>query len=329
MKDIFAAVFLAMAVGDLCGADAGMFVAVGYGGRRMSSRDGTLWENDQRWSDDARDNDDVLFNVAFGAGRFIAVGGGAQTGHLLVTRDGREWSPVQEVKGRVATISFGDGRFVAGHDAELMSSPNGDRFEAGQRLEWKGSVHARRSACGDTEAGYRYVIIGDVDLWVEKKRVSWRGATSDGVHWDHTALNTPGARDIAYGAGHFVVVGPNGLVEISHDGQVWQRVETDPVENFSAIVWTGNQFLITGGRTVWASPDAFTWTREARPIPCGVAWARAGFVGIGFSWGGNVFVSRDFTDWRKVSVPPGPALNAVAFGDRVKADERSSLRQRP
>src|SRR6478672_5151374 len=30
---------------------AGLFVAVGYGGRRISSRDAVNWENDQRWSD--------------------------------------------------------------------------------------------------------------------------------------------------------------------------------------------------------------------------------------------------------------------------------------
>src|SRR5689334_20324247 len=58
-----------------------LWVAVGYGGRRLSSRDGQTWENDQRWSDEAKDDDHVLFNVAYGRasadteGRFIAVGG--------------------------------------------------------------------------------------------------------------------------------------------------------------------------------------------------------------------------------------------------------------
>jgi hypothetical protein len=293
----------------------GLFVAVGYGGRRITSRDGLSWENDQCWNDEAKDNDDVLFNVAFGAGRFIAVGGGAKTGHILSTRDGREWTSLQDVKGRVATVVFGNGRFVAAHDPELLYSTDGEKFEAGQRLDWKGSIHARCSACGDTEAGFGFVIIGDVDLWVEKKRVSWRGMTSDGTHWDHTALDAPAARDIAYGAGHFVVVGPNGLIEASHDGQTWQRFGSDPNENFSHIVWTGKRFLVTGGKSPWSSPDGFTWTRETGTIPCSVAWAREGWLGIGFSWGGNIFSSRDFVDWKKATIPPGPSLNAVAFGE--------------
>ncbi|RYD68883.1 MAG: hypothetical protein EOP84_29530, partial [Verrucomicrobiaceae bacterium] len=101
---------------------ARLFVAVGYGGRRASSRDGRTWEHEQRWSDEAKDDDNVLFDIAYGLDRFIAVGGGAKIGHLLSTRDGKEWKELPKVKGRVATIAFGNGRFVAGHDAELLWS---------------------------------------------------------------------------------------------------------------------------------------------------------------------------------------------------------------
>lgn len=309
-----AAVLLALACADACAADPGLFVAVGYGGRRITSRDGFHWENDQRYSSGDSDNDDALFDVAFGASRFIAVGGGERTGHILVTRDGREWRPVQEVNGRVATISFGDGRFIAAHDAELMSSRDGTKFETGPRLAWKGSIHARRSACGETEAGFCFVIIGDIDLWAERKRVHWRGVTVDGTRWDHTTLDAPAALDIAFGAGHFVVVGPAGLIESSHDGQAWERHPTDPAENFSHVVWTGTRFLVSGGSALWTSPDGLAWTRQAPAPPCDLAWAREGFLGLGFSRGGNVFTSRDFVAWKKSSLPPGPSLNAVAFG---------------
>jgi hypothetical protein len=313
VRGVFVAVLLVLLVCDASASDIGLFVAVGYGGRRITSRDGATWENDQRWSDEAKDNDDVLFNVAFGADRFVAVGGGARVGHILSTRDGREWKSLQDVKGRVATIAFGHGLFVAAHDAELMYSPTGEQFDYGARLDWKGSVHARRSACGDTEAGFRFVIIGDVDLWADKKRVSWRGVTSDGRRWEQTALDAPAARDIAYGAGHFVVVGPGGLIESSHDGQAWERHETDAMEDLTHIVWTGTRFLVSGGKAAWSSPDGLRWTKQPRTIPCGIAWAREGFLGLGFSWGGNIHLSRDLVEWTKVTVPAGPSLNAVAF----------------
>ncbi len=294
--------------------ESGLFVAVGYGGRRISSHDGFAWENDQRWSDVAADDDNVLFNVAFGAGKFVAVGGGAKIGRILTTRDGREWRELPPVKGRVATIAFGNGRFIAGHDAQLLSSTDGETFTAGERLDWKGSVHARRSACGDSEAGFRTVIIGDVDLWSEKKRVAWRGVTGDGTRWEHTALKTPAARDVAYGSGHFVVVGPGGLVESSHDGENWQRREVGVAEDFSRIVWTGQRFLISGGKVAWSSPDGLTWKPEPFRIPGSLAWAREGWFALGFSWGGNLHTSPDFSAWRKQPIPAGPSLQAVAFG---------------
>jgi hypothetical protein len=289
-------------------------VAVGYGGRRISSHDGVHWENDQRWSDVAADNDDVLFNVAFGQGRFIAVGGATRTGHLLSTRDGRDWKELPSVHGRVATIVFGNGRFIAGHDAELLSSPDGEKFEPGEKLPWKGSTHARRAAFGDGEGGARCVIIGDIDLWAEKKRVSWRASTESGRTYASETLDTPAARDIAYGGGLFVVVGPDGLIESSHDGETWQRQETLAGENFSRVIWTGERFLVSGGRTVWSSPDGLEWKNEARPSPCGFAWAREGWLALGFSWGGNLYMSKDLAAWKKVEIQPGPSFESVAYG---------------
>jgi len=300
----------------LGGFAAELFVAVGYGGRRITSRDGVTWENDQRWSDVAADDDNVLFNVAFGAGRFVAVGGGARLGRIVTTTDGRDWRELPPLRGRVATIVFSRDRFIAAHGGELLASTDGLTFTPGEKLDWRGSIHARRSACGDTEAGFRTVVIGDFDLFAEKKRVSWRAATSDGTRWEHRALDTPPASDIAHGSGHFVVVGPGGLLESSHDGETWQRHATGGSEPFSRIVWTGARFLISGGQAAWSSPDALSWKAEPARIPCSLAWAREGQLAIGFSWGGNLHTSTDFLAWKKQPMPPGPSLQAVARGTR-------------
>ncbi|MDQ3623646.1 MAG: hypothetical protein M3463_14345 [Verrucomicrobiota bacterium] len=63
----------------------------------------------------ASDDDHPLLDIVFGHGRFIAVGGGPNTGRILSTRDGKHWSELPKRKGRVGTIAFGNGRFVAGH----------------------------------------------------------------------------------------------------------------------------------------------------------------------------------------------------------------------
>jgi hypothetical protein len=291
----------------------GLFVAVGYGGRRMSSRDGRTWENEVRWSEVEADDDNVLFNVAFGLGRFVAVGGGAKRGRIVTTKDGKTWEELPALRGRVATIVFARDRFIAAHDAELLCSTDGEKFTPGEKLEWKGSVHARRAAWGDGEGGSRCVIIGDIELWDTDQRVSWRASTSDGARYTSRALDTPAASDVAYGSGHWVVVGPNGLIESSHDGQTWRQRLAEPGEKFSRVVWTGARFIATAEKSAWASPDGTNWAKLPKAIPCSLAWAREGTLALGFSWGGNVFSSVDFVDWKKLPLPPGPSFEAVAF----------------
>jgi hypothetical protein len=248
------------------------------------------------------------------------VGGGAKIGHILSSVDGGEWTELPKVKGRVATIAFGRARFVAAHDSELLYSTDGATFTPGGKLPWAGSVHARRSACGDTEAGFRFVIVGEIDLATEKTRVSWRGATADGTAFVHTDLDAAPARDIAYGGGRFVVVGPAGLIESSHDGQTWQRHETGASDDFSRVVWTGQRFVVSGGTTAWTSADALTWKADAQRIPCSLSWARepslaSGPIALGVSWGGTIHLTTDWITWQKVAVPRGPSFEAVAFGE--------------
>ena len=101
-------------------------------------------------------------SMTAGNGPWVAVDG---QGHLLASANRLDWA-VQDTGTPFSlyAVVFGNGRFVAAHDAELLASTDGAHFQAGQRLDSTGSVHARRSACGDTEAGFRFVIIGDIDL---------------------------------------------------------------------------------------------------------------------------------------------------------------------
>jgi hypothetical protein len=319
MRLLFACCWLfaseAMALYARAAEPVGLFVAVGYGGRRISSRDGVQWENDQRWSDTVADDDNVLCNIAFGQGRFIAVGGGAKLGHILSTRSGKEWQRLSSLEGRVATIAFGKSRFVATHGAELLFSTDGDTFHPGEKLAIKGSVHTRRSAFGDTEAGQMFVIIGDVYLGEGNGRVGWRGSTLDGEHWASSALDTPAANDIAYGAGHFVIAGAGGLIEASHDGSNWRRCAIVASKDFTRVIWTGKRFLVTGPDTAWTSSDGLAWEPERASIPCQLVWARDGWLALGFSWGDGIWrATDDLLQWKKLSVPPGPSLEAIAFG---------------
>src|SRR5690606_3109362 len=107
------------------------------------------------------------------------------------------------------------------------------------------------------------------------RRVHWRAATADGETFAKAEHHTAEARDVAFGAGHFVVVGPAGLIESSHDGLTWTRREADPAEDFQDVLWTGSQF-IAQGKKAWISTDGLAWKVDPAPRPPGsMAWANA------------------------------------------------------
>ncbi|HWE93022.1 MAG TPA: hypothetical protein VG269_03545 [Tepidisphaeraceae bacterium] len=308
------AILLTLVLVDAVSADppkapGGIYVAVGYGGRRIRSLDGFHWDNDTQWSDKAADNDDVLFNIAYGKGRFVAVGGSG-VGHVLTTVDGKSWRETAKPRGRVATVAFGDGRFVAGHDGEFLVSPDGESWETGGKLDFRGGIHFRKSAFGNGV----FVIVGDCDPEWKSPRVSCRCSTHDGKSAASFDVDTPTARAIAFGAERFVVVGPDGLRESSADGKRWEHQQKEAGEDFDGVVWTGRQFLVTGGKHAYTSPDGVQWKKEDFRVPCTVLYAK-GDVFIGASWGGNLWHSSDGREWKKVEITPGmPSFEAVAYG---------------
>ena len=287
-------------------AQTNLYAAVGYGGRRISSTDGRHWENDQRWSEVTADDDNVLFNIAYGRGKFVAVGGATKVGHIMVTRDGKGWTEPQTYKSRIATINFGHDRFVAMKGSEFLWSPDGERWTNGAKIPFSGGMHPRKSAFGNGV----FVTVGDCDpSW--KFRTRFRAVTRDGTSVEHFTTNQPPEQAIAFGAGRFVVVGKDGLRESSTDGIRWEHRANEPGENLGSILWTGKQFIVGGGKSAYTSTDGITWTREDKRIPCTML-AGHGTVFVGASWGGHLWHSTNGLDWAKASVAAQNSFEAVA-----------------
>ncbi len=285
-----------------------LYVAVGYGGRRLASADGLHWTHDQNWSEISADDDNVLFNVAFGAGKFVAVGGATKVGHVLTTRDGQNWDEPFKYKSRIATVSFGNTWFVACSGDKFLRSPNGDHWTEGASLNFNGGLNPRKSAFGNGT----FVVIGEADPeW--KYRIRFRASTTDGVSMTHFATNNLGDRALAFGAGKFVLVGQDGLRESSVDGMHWDRSGFEKGENLNSIVWTGRQFLVAGEKVAYSSPDGLAWQRLATNFPCTVLTAGQGLL-LGASWGGHLWSSTDSLAFLKAGIASSNSIEAIACG---------------
>lgn len=309
----------AMAMLPVRSADAppGVYVAVGYGGRRMSSTDGVTWTHLEEWAPKGGDDSNNLISAAYGKGKFVVVGGGGwtretQAGHVLVSKNGAEWREAKKLPNRVSPIMFGGGRFVAGGpDKQLFWSEDGETWTPGAKIDYPGwAFWFRQGAYGNG----RFVLTGNSS---PNQKEHWCAVSKDGATVESFKTDLPPVRAIAFGAGRFVLVGPEGLRMSSRDGLAWEHRENAPGDALDAVVWSGTQFLASGGGKGYTSPDGITWTRLEQRIPCTPLWADArGYIGT--SWPGQMWSSPDGLTWKRGEPLPPNGINQVAFGPAAR-----------
>lgn len=310
-----AALLVATRASDAAAASGGgLYVAVGYGGRRMSSRDGVTWENVEQWADAGGDDSNNLMSVAFGKGRFVAVGGGGwtretQAGHVLVSSDGVTWKEVAKASNRINPVVFGEGRFVAGtSDKALVLSDDGVAWRRGAKIDYPGGAFWFRSGAAGNG---RFVFTGNS---TPSQKECWCASSRDGESIEHFSTDFPLLRAVAFGAGRFVLTGRDGLRMSSVDGKTWEHQASEPGEDLRTIVWTGKEFCTAGGNFVFTSPDGVAWTKRAHRSPPLLMWGDERIM-IGTTWPGRMHSSTDGgIRWTPSPALPPNGINQVVYG---------------
>lgn len=289
------------------------WVAVGYGGRRMVSTDGIKWDITAQWAEKGGDDSNNLMGLAYGHGKFVAVGGGGwskdtQAGHILVSPDGRDWREVHKNPFRVNPVVFGAGRFIAGgSNRTLLWSEDGERWERGAQVAAEGfpgyAMWFRNGAFGNGA----FVFMGEGG---SKKEFYWCLTTKDGLQADFRR-DLPHLRALAFGAGTFAAVG-HGVIVTSEDGKDWEIQERPTEEKLDWILWTGKEFLCGSGKTTFASPDGKTWKPHSLKPPGRPVWTD-GARFIATSWPGKMSFSPDGVTWQT-----GPPLTPNGINRVVK-----------
>lgn len=154
---------------------AGVFVTTGYNGVRLRSVDG--WT----WTDRVLEFGEGYTDVVHGNGRFLAIS--RDSGRVVVSEDGAEWSSGAALGTLGKGLCFGDGVFLALGEGVAHRSPDG--------LEWTSAaapVELERCAYGEG----RFLALAYPDA-------RWRSL--DGVAWeplDEDAAQGPALGDIAF-----------------------------------------------------------------------------------------------------------------------------------
>lgn len=288
-------------------ATTGRFVAVGHHGLRLTSADG------ERWTDAQLGKEGETWRaVAFGNGRFAAVGSYGGENIFAATDDGAAWhlgkreaKYVHYLRG----IGFGKGMFLGlGGDPGAVGDSKPFVMTSTDGVEWSeptmvsGKNMLRRAAYGND----LFVAVGDRGR---------RAASNDGKEWRDTpdvkAVDT--LIDVAFGAGLFVGVGLHGLRMTSVNGIEWtDRAVGEEGEHINSVLWTGERFVAVGQGATYFSTDGRTWKRQPNDnAPLTAVYGSGIFVGS--NWRGRLLRSVDAIEWQDV-FQAEEHVEALAFG---------------
>jgi hypothetical protein len=298
-----------------------LFVAVGYGGRRMTSRDGVTWENVQQWAEKGEDDGNNLMSAVFAQGKFVVTGGGGGgatgAGHILVSTDGVAWRETLKDKGRINPVAFGGGRFIVGTSSwpsgKLMWSADAETWQTGAKIQAKGLTHFR----GGTYGNGVFVLVGNGQQTGEDgkpKPIHWAIATPDGERIASERTDLPGHGTIVFGAGHFLMLTSHSNADLirSKDGAVWEPVTMPEQAKLGWLVWTGREFLAGAkGGGVLRSADGSAWEKTNFSARSNVVWSDGQrFIATG--WPGKMSYSADGAKWQDAGQPqPAMGINRV------------------
>ena len=286
------------------------FVAVGEQGTIAYSTDGNWWVAARSTA-----TDDWLTDVAWGGGRFVAVGGY----RIIYSSDGDRWERSRSGNmGRLESVAWGNDRFVAvGANGTIVHSGEGSRW---RRLQ---NDATRTDLVGIAWGGGRFVALGrDGTIVYSTDGESWETATHTGGEWlSGVAWN--GERFVAVG-GTVEYRGSRAKVLYSIDGDRWQPARRLPAiaGTLEDIAWNGHRFVAVGDRSIVYSDDGERWqpaTENTQNSLRAVAGNSYGFVAL--SWEGAVLYSTDGIVWSAgAGGGPLPDLDTVAWGaDRFLA----------
>lgn len=189
-----------------------------------------------------------FYDVAFGAGLFVAVG---EDAIIQTSTDGRMWSFISVNFGQTLRgITYGGGWFVAvGDKGYCVRSVDGKTWipvATGQTSQFNGITYANGL----------YVAVGQYGALV---------TSPNGLIWTARPTNTTQQlKSVAYGKGTWVAVGYDGLVCWSFNGVNWYNYTADPTARFNHIVYDNSQFVaVSLDGKLYTAPTAYGWT--ARP----------------------------------------------------------------
>jgi photosystem II stability/assembly factor-like uncharacterized protein len=265
-----------------------------------------------------------LFGVAFGGGRFVAVG---DNGVIISSPDGKTWTLHHQnlwcwggsgCYSAFYDVAYGAGRFVTvSTKGEVMVSGDGFNWVEAGVVYLRGhddSIYNFRvySLLHD---GRRFVAFGEP--WFAPEESVVVGYSLDGVSW--RTQNLPFIMRVAkavYAKGKYVVVGDEGKVLFSEGGANWTMRKLDTESDLVGVAYGAGVFVaLSSDGTVFRSENGTRWSKTGSISDNTLLWSSlldsVSFSGLAYVDGeflaltssGSILASEDGIDWA-LAYPP-------------------------
>ncbi len=239
-----------------------------------------------------------LLQVAYGSGRFVAVG---ERGLIRTSTDSFHWVPTSTDPIDLSDVIYARNEYwIVGQDQRVVRTLDGvalTRVHEGQRNEYLTAI-----AHG---AGRFVAIAGQQSL-----------VSTDGTNWAFHDMNVGNFMEaVAFDGTQFVSVGSSGTVATSTDGATWHRGSVGDTDFLRAVGYGNGRYTAAGHGSVYTSTNAVDWDEAVPP------WqAIADIEFINDVWwavgdAGLVMTSTDGLTWNRRGIGAGPPINGITHGE--------------
>ena len=251
--------------------------------------------------------------VAYGNGRFVAVG----TGNAAYSTDGLNWT-VTNTPGSSDWygIAYGNGKFVA------VGSNADDSICSEDGISWTTGTLPDNGSWSDVAYGNgKFVAVhgGALD--------NMAAYSEDGINWSAATLpNSSGYwRTVAYLNGKFIALSTTQVAAYSEDGISWTEMTMpNNIESWQDAAYGNGKYVAVAADTDAAySEDGISWTATTLPSSGDGYWravthGNGKFVAIFDSSAGKsslVAYSTDGINWTAAALPSGENWKSVNYAN--------------
>ncbi len=280
-----------------------------HGGGQFVATDGArIWTSPDatNWTGRGLATTGHIWDIAYGEGKFVAVGSGA----LSVSTNGSRWLNLAAAVTTtlINAATYGEGSFVAvGDQSTILRSADG--------AKWTRIAAGSPSAPDLYAAAYgggTFVAVGSRGLvLVSTNGIDWSSATNTG----DTLLP-----DVIYANGQFLAVGSNGTILTSADGSVWRSTGSQDLGPLAGVAYGDGLYVVGNGTGVLTSPDAMHWSEpETIVTNFDLLWVKTLAYGggrfIAAGYGGHIWDSTNAVDWVPVNSGTSADLYHAAYAN--------------